>query len=164
MQPRSLVSSKQASLSIVRQVVNRRGTLRAGFAGGLSLLLPGVHACEFWSTNLRIVLPWSRATIEGDAFAIGCMRFDEVEQDDRLIGAESPVARNVEMGGVGASHQLNFAIPAGRQTELSEAGTYLKLVGLRHPLGLGREYPLKLVFERGGMVDADIDVQYARQA
>ena len=148
----------------MRQYFSRRATLQASFAGGLSLLLPSVHACEFWSTNLRIVLPWSRATIEGDGFAIVCMRFDEVAQDDRLIGAETPVARAVELGGVGAGRQLNFEIPAGRQTELSESGTFLKLVGLRHPLGLGREYPLKLVFERGGLVDADIDVQYARQA
>ncbi len=43
-----------------------------------------------------------------------------------------------------------------------ETGTFIRCVGLRHPLELGRSYPLKLVFEHGGVVDADIDIDFER--
>ena len=55
---------------------------------------------------------------------------------------------------------LDLLIPQGRDTELTEAGTYLRLTGLHFPLELGREYPLTLVFEKGGSVQADFDIKY----
>ncbi|MGK2899952.1 MAG: hypothetical protein ACSLE9_14925 [Burkholderiaceae bacterium] len=47
---------------------------------------------------------------------------------------------------------------------LSKSGTFIRLLGLRHALGVGRSYPLRLVFERGGAVDADIGVDHERAA
>ena len=38
------------------------------------------------------------------------------------------------------------------------------LVGLRHALMVAREYPLTLVFERSGSVQATLSVDYARFA
>lgn len=145
-------------------VITRRTVLQAGLALGAATVLPAAHACEFFTTNLRIYRPWTRATAEGDAFAVLCMTFDEVTLDDRLIGVESPVATHAEMGGSGARPEIDFPIPAGAETVLSETGTFIRLLGLRHPLGVGRSYPLRLVFERGGVVDADIDVDYERAA
>lgn len=140
----------------------RRTLLRAGCALGAALVLPPARACEFFSTHLRIWRPWSRATAEGDAFAVLCMRFDEVRLPDRLIRVETPVAAGAEMSGAASGRAIDFAIPAGRESELSETGTFIRLVGLKHPLELGRNYPLKLVFAHGGVVDADIDIDFER--
>jgi copper(I)-binding protein len=140
----------------------RRALLRAGGAVAIGLALPPARACEFFSTHLRIYHPWSRATAEGDAFAVLCMRFDEVRSPDRLIRVETPVATGAEMNGPARGRAVDIAIPAGRETELSETGTFIRLTGLKHPLEVGRNYPLKLVFAHGGVVDADIDIDFER--
>lgn len=144
--------------------ITRRAVLQAGLALGAATLLPAAHACEFFTTNLRIYKPWTRAALAGDAFAMLCMTFDEVTLSDRLIAVESPVATHAEMGGTGRGPKIDFPIPAGAETVLSETGAFIRLLGLRHPLEVGRSYPLKLVFERGGVVAADIDVDYERAA
>ena len=144
--------------------ISRRAVLRGGLALGASTLLPAAHACEFFTTHLRVYRPWSRATAEGDAFAVLCMTFDEVTLSDRLIGVESPVASHAEMGGSNQGAKIDLLIPAGVDTVLNETGAFIRLMGLRHPLEVGRSYPLRLLFEKGGAVDADIDVDYERIA
>ena len=145
-----------------RLFTQRRALLRTGCALGAALLLPPARACEFFSTHLRIYRPWSRATAEGDAFAVLCMRFDEVRLPDRLIRVETPVASAAELSGPARGRAIDLAIPAGLETELTETGTFIRLTGLKHPLELGRNYPLKLVFQHGGVVDADIDIDFER--
>ncbi len=127
---------------------------------GTTLLLPGAHACEFFSTHLRIYGPWARATAQGATSAVLCMTFDEVSQSDRLIGVDTPVASGAELGGAQASRTLDLLIPQGRDTELTEAGTFIRLTGLRFALEVAKEYPLTLTFEKSGVVLADFDVKY----
>jgi len=140
--------------------LSRRRLLQGGLAFAVSLLAPQARACEFFSSNLRIFHPWTRATEAGAAFAVVCMKFDEVLHDDRLIGVETPLARGAEMGGAGAGPRVDFAIRAGAESLLSEAGTHLRLVGLTQAIEVARAYPLKLVFERGGEVNTLLNVDY----
>lgn len=141
--------------------IPRRTLLQAGMAAGLWLAIPSARACEFWSTRLRVYLPRSRATAPGDTVAVLCMTFDQVLATDRLIGVETPVAASAEMGGEGSHPGIDFLIPAGRDSVLSEDGTFIRLVGLRQPLELGCSYALTLVFEHAGAVKADIDIDQA---
>jgi copper(I)-binding protein len=90
------------------------------------------------------------------------MKFDDVSQDDRLIGVQTPVASGAEIAGPGAEPGVNLLIPNGRETLLSETGLHLRLTGLQLPLEVGRSYPLKLTFERGGVVNATLNIDYAR--
>jgi copper(I)-binding protein len=140
----------------------RRQVLQAGLALGASLALPSARACEFFSTNLRITHPWTRATAEDASFAIVCMKFDDVRQADRLIGVETPVAGRAEMGGPGGGPAVDFFIPEGRETLLGETGTHLRLVDLKLRLQVAREYPLLLTFEKSGTVNATLNVDYTR--
>lgn len=140
----------------------RRLVLRAGLAASLPLMLPTAQACEYFADGLRISHPWTRATAPGATTAILCMGFDEVTADDRLIAVETPVAEGAEMGGLSAGREVNFAIPAGRSSALSEQGSFVRLVGLRHELEVGRIYPLNLQFERSGLVLAKLNVDFAR--
>ena len=61
-------------------------------ATGLGALHRPARACEFFSSHLRIWHPWTRATrVDADTARL-CMRFDEVQTSDRLIGVKTPVA------------------------------------------------------------------------
>ncbi|MCV2353545.1 copper chaperone PCu(A)C [Paucibacter sp. B2R-40] len=144
------------------QLIDRRHLLRAAAAAGLGACLPRARACEFFCTTLRVTHPWTRASAPGATSAVINMKFDEVLQDDRLIGIETPVAASAEIGRAGSRDKraVDFAIPAGQETELSETGTFIRLTGLKHPLEIARSYPLTLVFEKGGSIEADLSVDY----
>lgn len=141
---------------------DRRHLLHAGMAFGVSLVVPPARACEFFAANLKIVHPWTRATRENATSVAVCMTFDEVTQSDRLIGAESPVCTSAEIGGLDAKPFVNFLIPEGQTTVMSEATTYLRLVGLQFELPYGRAYPLTLIFKESGRLAAKLTIDYAR--
>jgi len=145
-------------------VRNRRLALHAGLATGASLALPwrSARACEVITTHLRITHPWARASGPGEDSAMVCMKFDDVTLTDRLVLVETPVARSAEMGGQGAAPQVNFVIPQGQETYLAEAATFVRLTGLNLPLEVGRSYPLRLGFEKGGTYNAVLSVDYPR--
>lgn len=144
----------------MKRILHRRGFLCTGLALGVSLCAPTARACEYCAPNLRVSHPWTRATAKGATVAVVCMEFDEVTLADRLIAVETPVATSADIGGVAASSELNFHIPVGQVTSLSEEGSYLRLVGLKFPLEVARSYPLRLVFEKGGVVEATLNVDY----
>lgn len=138
----------------------RRRALQLGAAAGLGLVLPQARACEYFSSNLRILHPWTRAVAADAPFAIVCMKFDEVAQADRLLAVNTPVAESALLVGDGVGPAVDLAIPPGQTTALAEAGTQLRLVGLRHALEVARSYPLELVFEKGGRVNATLNVDF----
>lgn len=143
-------------------LISRRRSLQAGLALGCGWLLPPAQACEYFLTTLRVLHPWTRASLPGATTAVVCMRFDEVTQHDRLIGVVTPVAQRAEMSGPAAGARVDVDIPAGKDTVLGEDGVVLRLVGLQHPLELGRSYPMQLVFEVGGTVSTNLSVDYGR--
>ena len=143
------------------QSIRRRTVLRAGLALGASLIVPTARACEFFSGTLRITHPWTRAT-GNDPFAVLGMKFDELTQTDRLIGVEAPVAGGTELVQEGVATEVNLLIPEGSEVVLGEQELHIRLLALKHPLLVGRSYPLALVFERGGAVLTRLNVDYDR--
>lgn len=143
------------------KVSRRRVVLGSGFLLGAPLLVPAARACEFFGANLRVTHPWTRATIEGATSTLVNLQFDQVSQDDRLIAVETPIAEAAEVVGAEAGAPLAVAIPAGQTTALGEGGTAVRLIGLKMPLEIGRSYPMKLVFEKGGSIDATLNVDFA---
>lgn len=140
--------------------MGRRRVLRATAAIATLALAPRAWGHEYFVPHIRISHPWCRATAPGAVAATVCMTFDEVTRTDRLIRIESPVAEGAEMGGSRSGEPIDFEVPEGRDTNLSEIGTTVRLIGLRQPLLLGRSYPLLLAFELGGEVNATLDVAY----
>jgi copper(I)-binding protein len=136
--------------------------LQLGVTGGLALAARPARACEFFASTLRVTHPWTRATGDDDTTAIVCMRFDEVRVDERLIGIETTIATGAEMAGHGAGSRVAVDIPQGRETLLSEHGTFIRLTGLLMPLDAGRAYPIRLLFAVAGPLRADLTVDYAR--
>lgn len=146
------------------RLIRRRGLLQSGLGLCTALAMPTLvranDTCYFDSLNLRIFHPWTRASAPGDHTAMVCMVFGEVTRADRLIGAHTPVAERVELGGPNPLPHLDLPIPVGGELALREDGVHLRLVGLKHPLALGRTYELTLVFEQGGEVPVHLDVDY----
>lgn len=138
----------------------RRHLLRTGLALGAVCALRPARACEYQADYLRVTHPWTRATAADASTAVLCMRLDEVTATDRLIGASTPVASAVEMGGALGGQPVDLLVPQGSVVELHEDGPHLRLTGLRHALQTGREYPLTLEFERSGTVLARLSVDF----
>lgn len=147
---------------MIIQFNHRRRVLQAGLALGASYMLPAARACEFMTATLRVTHPWTRATAHDATSAVVCMKFDEVVEADRLILVETSVATGAEMGGEAPGPIVDFPIPQGQKTYLSESGTFVRLVGLKFPLEVGRSYPLRLGFEKGGVFESTLSVDYTR--
>lgn len=143
----------------------RRQLLQHGLALSLgALLLPrAARACEYFAPTLRITHPWTRATGLDASQAIVCMKLDEVLQDDRLVAVETPVAARAAIGG-SARPDIDLPIRAGQELLLDEDGIHIVLLELQQPLYIARSYPLTLVFERGGRVDASLSVDFLPRA
>lgn len=131
--------------------------------GATALARPS-GACEFFSSHLRIWHPWTRATrVDADTAQL-CMRFDEVQQSDRLVGVETPVAAGARLAGPGApegAQDLSLLIRAGEVLTLAEDGLHIELMDLQQPLQIGRSFPLRLIFEFAEPVNAMLNVDYA---
>lgn len=146
---------------------HRRQLLRAAMGLGGLACLPQARACEFFSPTLRVFHPWTCASEPEASTAVVCMLFDQVLEDDRLVGVQTPLATGAQLAsaaqpGVAAAPAatLPLDIPAGRETRLSDKGTHLLLTGLTQPLHVGRAYPMTLHFARGGEVPAQLTVDY----
>jgi copper(I)-binding protein len=146
----------------MNMLFTRRGVLQMSVAAGTASWLPPVRACQFSTPTLTVTHPWTRASEPGASTAAVCMLFDEVLATDRLVSVRTPVAADAEMAGLGASGEINFLIPQGQTTRLDESGTWVRLVGLRVPLEIGTSHALELGFERGGVINATLTVDYAR--
>jgi hypothetical protein len=144
--------------------LTRRTVLSSALGLSLPWLTRHASACEFYTTSLTIIHPWTRATTAGATTAKVCMSFQDVTRDDFLIGAETPVAERVVLvdGSEGDAPTFRFAIHAGQTTVLTEAGVHLRLQGLKQPLQMGREYPLRLSFAIAGPTPAKLSVDYTR--
>jgi copper(I)-binding protein len=143
---------------------DRRSAMRAGLVLALAPWASSSRACEFYAPNFTLIHPWTRASRPDATLAIVSMKFQNVTQADRLIGVQTLVAESAELAGEGAGPQLDLPIPAGQDTELSEKGVHLRLLGLKLPLEVARSYPMTLVFANAGEVRATLNVDFARFA
>lgn len=144
---------------------DRRRLLGAALSLAAASLCPPARACEVVAEYLRITHPWTRGTAPGAPFGVLCMKFDEVLEDERLIGVRTPVADGVRLAGVPGAEPgapLDLAIPAGSLIDMHEQGLHLQLTGLRLDLEAGRSYPLELQFARSGVVRAVLSVDFPR--
>lgn len=140
----------------------RRHALHAGLALGAMLWWPRARACEFVTGTLRVTHPWTRATGPGEDTALLGMKLDEVTEPDRLVLVQSPVATSAAIGGKGARDSVDLSIDVGQEIVLDQHGTYIQLIGLKHALHPGRAYPLVLGFEKSGVFNTTVTVDYER--
>lgn len=148
----------------MKPILDRRSLLRAAakLAASVAAIaaLPAARACEFDADTLTVTHPWTRVTAADAPFAVVSMKFSRVMSADRLIGVITPVASGAELGSPEGPRALAFDLLPGENAELTEQSVHLRLTGLRQALELGRSYPMKLVFEHGGIVQAQLNVDF----
>ncbi|CAN7190238.1 copper chaperone PCu(A)C [Phenylobacterium sp. LjRoot219] len=116
---------------------------------------------------LEAVQPWSRPAAAGGNGA-GYLTLVNRGKADALVGAESPVAKKVEMhtssmsGGVmKMSQEQRVPLPAGGQVSFAPGGRHLMLLGLKRPLKTGERVPATLRFASGQQLKVDFVVSPA---
>lgn len=138
------------------------------FAAVLLFVLPLVampHSHE--KGEIQVRHPWSRATPPGAKVAVGYMEIrNHGTQPDRLLSASTALAQRVEMhitrqeGEVVKMRQVkSFEVPARERYELRPGGAHLMLVDIARPLKKGERFAMKLVFERAGELEVELEVQ-----
>jgi len=88
-------------------------------------------------------------------------RFVNVETDDRLAGADSPVCDRVDLvAGDGTKLQYgDFQFKEDVEIGFREGAPHLRLVGLRRPLVRGESFVVTLHFEADGPLTLNVRVQ-----
>ena len=123
---------------------------------------------EFAVGDLIITHPWARVTATANVPGVGYLAIENTgTDDDRLLGAASPVVARVELhrtvieDGIARMRPPpdGLALPAGAIIELAPGGYHLMLTGLTAPLTTGARVPLTLRFERAGEVAIEIVVE-----
>jgi copper(I)-binding protein len=127
------------------------------------LVLPHSHE----KGDIQVRHPWSRATPPGAKVAAGYMELrNNGRQPDRLVSASTALAQRVEIhitlrdGEVMKMRQVPaLEIPARERYELRPGGSHLMLVDLVRPLKQGERFSMRLVFERAGELEVELEVQ-----
>jgi periplasmic copper chaperone A len=117
--------------------------------------------------DIQVRHPWSRATPPGAKVAVGYMEIrNHGKQPDRLLSASTELAQRVEMhvtrqeGDVMKMRQVqSFEIPARERYELRPGGAHMMLVDIVRPLKKGERFAMRLVFERAGELEIELEVQ-----
>lgn len=140
-----------------------------------ALPVPSASAHGFDLGPLRIDHPYATPTPPGAGTGAAYLRGirNTGAQPDRLIGASTPVAREVEIhrSVVDANNVMRMraidglTVPAKGEVRLRHGGEHhLMLIGLKAPLKDGDRFPMTLRFEKAGEREVMVWVQQPRDA
>ena len=138
------------------------------FAVLAAVLVSGAAlAHDYQVKSLRVSNPFARATPPGAKVAGAFMTIKNVGPDpDRLISVSSPVAGLVEIhemamdGGMMKMRAVKgIDVKPGATVELAPGGYHVMLEDLKQPLKLGEQIPVKLTFEKAGVLEIKVNVE-----
>jgi copper(I)-binding protein len=141
-----------------------------GLAAATLALAAAVSAASAQPGDIAVSQAWTRAVGATAPTAAGYMTLrNRGAAPDRLVGAETPAARSVEIheqrmeDGVMRMRPMpgGIALPPGETVTLGPSGTHLMLVGPTRALTRGERVPLTLRFERAGEVQVELSVEAA---
>ena len=137
----------------------------------LAAILAGVPFHGFAQQNgIRVDDAWSRAAPAG-RIGVVYLTITDTGAPDRLTGVASPVAESAGLHESFDDHGMAkmrdvAALPVapGRAVTLAPGGYHIMLTGLKQPLKQGDDFPITLVFEKAGPVNATVKVRNAGAA
>jgi periplasmic copper chaperone A len=130
--------------------------------------LPAVPAAVHGA--LEMYKPWARPSAHplpsSSAGAFLSIR-NKGPDDDRLVGATSPLAERIDLQGIkvaGSDIEMRpmangVIVPAGYTMTLKPRGYHLLLQGVKAPLEKGSMLPVTLTFEKAGAVAVEFVVE-----
>ncbi len=132
----------------------------------LALAAVATHAHEFKVGAITIGHPYARATAAGQPIGGGFMKFVNGGGNDKLLSVSAEVSTSVELhemkmeGDVMKMRQVEgIELPASKTVELKPGGYHVMFIGLKAPLKAGDSFPVKLKFEKAGVVTVDVKVE-----
>ena len=132
----------------------------------LALATFATQAHEFKAGAITIGHPYARATGAGQPTGGGFMKFVNGGGNDKLLSVSAEVSQAVEMhqmtmeGDVMKMRQVDgIELPASKTVELKPGGYHVMFIGLRAPLKVGDSFPVKLKFEKAGVVTVNVKVE-----
>lgn len=149
--------------------------LRVNLLCALAVHAAVAFAHDFKLGPLRIdhpyALPMAAGTTTGAAYLRGIRNTGDLA--DRLVGASTPVARNVEIhrSAMDAQNVMRMRVtdgidlPPKSELQLRHGGEHhLMLIGLKQPLRDGERFSMTLRFEKAGEREVTVWVQTPRDA
>ena len=121
---------------------------------------------EKTANGIAVTAAWARATPPGASTGAGYVTVENSgREEDRLVGAISPVAASVlihqtsEWDGIARMRAAgDLLIQPGETLAMRPGGAHLMLIGLSAPLAEGDKVPVTLAFEKAGAVTVDLAV------
>jgi len=114
---------------------------------------------------------WARATVAAVKTGAAYLTITGHGAADVLLSAATPVADRAELheaiseGNVMRMRPVErLMVPVSASVVLTPGGTHVMLVGLKGPLTVGQHFPLTLVFQDAGKLEADVVVAAAGAA
>ena len=127
----------------------------------------------FAADAIAIHDPYARSsTSKSTSGAAFMMLSNGGDQDDRLIGARSDIAKKVELhthkedaNGVMKMMQIEggIALPAGSEHSLQRGGDHVMFMGLTRPMVQGEVFTVILTFEKAGDIAIEVPVDLTRK-
>ena len=109
--------------------------------------------------------PWVRATVPQQNGTGAFMQLTS-ETDTKLVDADSPVAKYVEVHEMAMEDNVmkmrqiqGLELPAGQTVELKPGGYHIMLIDLHGQVKEGEQVPLTLIFEGTDGQRSSIDIQ-----
>ncbi len=130
-------------------------------------LSPAVFAGTRQGAAVSVGHAWSQPTPPSAPTAVGYLTItNRGRKPDRLLSLSSPAAASVDLhlmsmdGGVMRMRPVEggLVVPAGGAVQLEPGGYHLMFEGLKRPFKAGDHIPLKLKFQRSGVIRATLDV------
>ena len=130
--------------------------------------ISAVQAHDYAKSGIMISHPWARAATAGMANSAAYMMIENAGlSDDRLIRAESDIAKRVEIHETSMADNVmqmrevtgGLAIPENSKVELKPKGLHIMLMGLNGALKVGEKHSLTLIFEKAGPIEVELKIE-----
>jgi copper(I)-binding protein len=138
---------------------SRPATARITTAIAIVTSFATAFAHEYYAETFQIVHPWTEPAPAGTKRLVLSMEIVDIVADDRLVGGSTPVAKSVQLNVVAIPEGKDAPgaiIRAGQIAKFGPDMTHLVLNDITVDLHWGRQYPLQLVFEKAGTVEAEL--------
>ena len=131
------------------------------------LVAPAALAQHHESGAVHVMTAWSRAlppVSRNGAVYLSLKNYAEVP--DRLVGASSPIANQIEIHTHAMEGEMmtmrpveDIVLNPGEYVRFEPGGKHLMLIGLRQPLKEGEQFPLTLEFKKASPIELLVTVQ-----
>ncbi|MBT5413747.1 MAG: copper chaperone PCu(A)C [Rhodospirillaceae bacterium] len=116
--------------------------------------------------GIQVLEAWAKASLAGTTNGAAYVTLsNRGAEDDRIVGAESPVAATAELhahvtvdGVMKMRPLVAVDLPEDATAKMAPGGLHVMLIGLTEPLTEGATFPLTLILEHAGPVHAEVTV------